>query len=76
MDAKVPRMTWMQLKEMANKGHEISNHSWSHKKMSRLPLARIKDEIEKMIVQFLLTLVLCLLPIVIHIIISQIRFLR
>lgn len=47
MDAKVPRMTWMQLKEMANKGHEISNHSWSHKKMSRLPLARIKDEIEK-----------------------------
>lgn len=47
MKAKVPRMSWKQLKEMANKGHEISNHSWSHKKMSRLPLARIKDEIEK-----------------------------
>lgn len=30
--AKVPRMTWAQLKDMANKGHEISNHSWSHKK--------------------------------------------
>ena len=45
--AKVPRMTWAQLKDMANKGHEISNHSWSHKKMSRLPLERIKEEIEK-----------------------------
>lgn len=47
MKAKVPRMSWEQLKEMASKGHEISNHSWSHKKMSRLPLARIKNEIEK-----------------------------
>lgn len=47
MSAKVPRMTWSQLKKMSDKGHEISNHSWSHKKMSRLPLGQIKEEIEK-----------------------------
>lgn len=26
-------MSWRQLKEMSERGHEISNHSWSHGKL-------------------------------------------
>ena len=28
--AKVPRMTWDELREMSKKGHEVSSHSWAH----------------------------------------------
>lgn len=45
--SKLPRMTWKELKEMAKKGHEISNHSWSHKNAKRLTLEQVKTEIEK-----------------------------
>lgn len=45
--SKLPRMTWKELKEMAKKGHEISNHSWSHKNAKRLTLEQVKTEIER-----------------------------
>lgn len=45
--AKVPRMTWDELKEMAKKGHEISSHGWAHKNAKRLTLEQVKAEIEK-----------------------------
>lgn len=32
-DTVRPRMTWSQLKEMSDRGHEISNHSWDHAKL-------------------------------------------
>ena len=41
------RMTWPQMKEMSDKGHEISNHSWSHQNAKRLTLEQVKSEIEK-----------------------------
>ena len=34
--AKVPRMTWDELREMSKKGHEVSSHSWAHKNAKRL----------------------------------------
>lgn len=41
-------MTWPQLKKMAKKGHEISNHGWAHK--SHTPKhtpAEIREDIQK-----------------------------
>lgn len=35
-DSVRPRMTWPQLKEMSERGHEISNHSWSHPKLVKM----------------------------------------
>ena len=43
----VPRVTWQQLKEMAERGHEISNHGWSHKSLPRLEGEALRAEIEK-----------------------------
>lgn len=40
-----PRMTWEQLKEMSNSGHEISNHSWSHPVLTELSEEEIKKEV-------------------------------
>ncbi|EKU89621.1 polysaccharide deacetylase family protein [Bacteroides oleiciplenus] len=42
-----PRMTWAQMKEMSDKGHEISSHSWSHTNLKRLSLEEVKTEVEK-----------------------------
>lgn len=42
-----PRMTWKQLKEMSLKGHEISNHSWSHPVLTELSDAEIEEQINK-----------------------------
>ena len=42
-----PRMTWEQMKEMADKGHEISNHSWSHPNLKRISLEEVKVEVER-----------------------------
>ena len=42
-----PRMTWAQMKEMADKGHEISSHSWSHANLKHLGLDEVKVEVEK-----------------------------
>ena len=40
------RMTWPQLKEMSDKGHEISNHGWAHKNFARFPIEEIKEDEE------------------------------
>lgn len=44
---KSPRTTWEQLKQMAAKGHEISNHGWSHKNLARCTLEEARVEIER-----------------------------
>ena len=41
------RVTWPQLKEMAEKGHEISNHGWSHRNFSKFPFEVLKEDILK-----------------------------
>lgn len=41
------RMTWPQLREMSDKGHEISNHGWAHKNFARFPIEEIKEDILK-----------------------------
>lgn len=41
------RATWAQLKEMAERGHEISNHGWSHKNLNRITREEIIEEIRK-----------------------------
>jgi len=41
------RVSWTELKEMADNGHEISNHGWSHKKLTRLSLEEARFEIFK-----------------------------
>ena len=43
----IPRVTWGELKEMAAKGHEISNHGWSHKNLTKLEGEALRTEIEK-----------------------------
>jgi peptidoglycan/xylan/chitin deacetylase (PgdA/CDA1 family) len=35
------------LKQVAEQGHTIGSHTWSHKDLSKLPLDQAKDEIEK-----------------------------
>ena len=42
-----PRMSWKQMKEMSDKGHEISNHSWSHPNLKHLDKEKIREEIDK-----------------------------
>ena len=42
-----PRVTWAQLKEMSSSGHEISNHSWSHKNLTKLEGEALRTEIER-----------------------------
>lgn len=46
-------MTWPQLREMSDNGHEISNHGWAHKNFARFPIEEIKEDILKMIVRYL-----------------------
>lgn len=41
------RMTWPQLKEMSDRGHEISNHGWRHKNFARFPIEEIREDILK-----------------------------
>lgn len=43
----IPRVTWGELKEMATKGHEVSNHGWSHKSLPKLEGEALRAEIEK-----------------------------
>lgn len=42
-----PRMTWLQLKEMSDKGHEISSHGWSHLNLKGKSCRQIRPELEK-----------------------------
>jgi len=41
------RVTWEELKEMSESGHEISNHGWAHKNFKRHTLEEIKEDIYK-----------------------------
>ena len=41
------RVTWPQLKEMAEKGHEISNHGWAHRNFATFPFEVLKEDILK-----------------------------
>lgn len=41
------RVTWPQLKEMAGKGHEISNHGWAHRNFAKFPFEVLKEDILK-----------------------------
>ena len=41
------RTNWAELKEMAQRGHEISNHGWSHKNLTKLDDAGVMEEIGK-----------------------------
>lgn len=41
------RVTWLQLKEMAEKGHEISNHGWAHRNFAKFPFEVLKEDILK-----------------------------
>lgn len=45
--ADTTRMTWAQLRELSDRGHEISNHGWAHKNFSRFPIEEIREDIEK-----------------------------
>lgn len=45
--ADTTRMTWGQIKEMSDKGHEMSNHGWAHKNFGRFPLDEIKEDVLK-----------------------------
>jgi peptidoglycan/xylan/chitin deacetylase (PgdA/CDA1 family) len=40
-------VSWRQLKAMARKGHEIANHSWTHKNLPRCDAAALAEQIEK-----------------------------
>lgn len=42
-----PRITWTQMKEMVDKGHEISNHGWSHINLKNSSTEEIKMEIAR-----------------------------
>lgn len=45
--ADTTRLTWQQVKEMSERGHEMSNHGWAHKNFARFPLDVLKDDILK-----------------------------
>ena len=34
------RMSWEQVKDLSDRGHEISNHGWKHKNFARFPLGQ------------------------------------
>ena len=39
--------TWAEAKEMSDKGHEMSNHSWSHPNMTTLSEDELKEQIRR-----------------------------
>lgn len=41
------RMTWDEVCDLHKKGHEISNHGWTHKKLTNCTREEIIEEIEK-----------------------------
>lgn len=40
-----PRTSWKQLKQMANAGHEVSNHGWAHRSVTRLNPEELRHEV-------------------------------
>ena len=41
------RMTWDDICDLHRRGHEMSNHGWSHKNLTKLSPEEVKAEIEK-----------------------------
>ena len=46
-DKTKPRVSWAQLKAMAANGHEISNHGWAHRNVTKHSLEEIKADVLK-----------------------------
>lgn len=46
-DADTTRVSWADLYIMSQQGMEISNHSWSHTKLTKLSLEEVKREIQR-----------------------------
>lgn len=44
-DAGYPWMTWQQVADLAQRGHEISNHSWTHPDLTKLTEEQLRWEI-------------------------------
>ena len=40
-------ITWAELREMAARGHEIANHTWSHRGLAKLPLEEVAAEFSR-----------------------------
>ena len=40
-----PRLTWEMCREMSERGHEISNHSWSHPNLTGLSEEALREEV-------------------------------
>jgi len=40
-------ITWDELREMATQGHEIGNHTWSHRGLTKLTSAEVEAELSK-----------------------------
>lgn len=45
--ADTTHLTWSEIREMSDRGHEMSNHSWSHPDLTTLPDDVVKDQIVK-----------------------------
>lgn len=46
-EADTTHFTWAEAKEMSDRGHEMSNHSWSHQYMTMLSDEELLNEIKK-----------------------------
>lgn len=44
---KKSRMTWDDVRDMHQRGHEMSNHGWDHKNLTKIPYEEAVEEIEK-----------------------------
>lgn len=42
-----PYMTWEQVADLSKRGHEVSNHSWTHPDLTKLTPEQVRSEIEK-----------------------------
>ena len=42
-----PRLTWQMCREMSDRGHEISNHSWSHPNLTNLSEEQLREEVRR-----------------------------
>ncbi|MFV0338742.1 MAG: polysaccharide deacetylase family protein [Chthoniobacterales bacterium] len=40
-------ISWPELKEMAEQGHEIGNHTWSHPNLTKLTAAEVEEQFSK-----------------------------
>ncbi|MCR4860676.1 MAG: polysaccharide deacetylase family protein, partial [Bacteroidales bacterium] len=44
-DSYAPRMSWEMCRELSDRGHEISNHSWSHPHLTSLTEEQLREEV-------------------------------